>query len=76
MTAQGGSPSEVIFEIQKIGEVVRVAAIHVASGTEVVVMGPATATRHDLETLALRKLEHVMGAERPVPPPNRPGKLV
>ena len=69
---------EVIFEIQKLGEYQRVAAIHVASGVEVVVQAPANAAYADVRALALRKLERAMKAEQgePPPAPPRPGKWV
>lgn len=47
----------IYFEFITLGAQVRVAAIDAASGVEVVVVGPATAARHDLETLARRKLQ-------------------
>lgn len=52
---------EVLFEITVIGETARVAAIDVASGIEVVTMGPITAGQAALEQLALRKLEKALG---------------
>ncbi len=55
---------EVYFEFTAIGANVKVAAIHAASGTEVSVMGPASAARSDLERLALRKLLARLGRER------------
>jgi hypothetical protein len=48
---------EVLFEFTQIGAAVRVAAIDAASGVEVTVMGPASATRGDLQRLALGKLK-------------------
>ncbi|QCI67572.1 DUF6898 family protein [Phreatobacter stygius] len=51
------NPREVYFEFTPIGQVVRVAAVCAETGVEVIVMGPASATRRDLEQLALRKLE-------------------
>ncbi|MBK8009655.1 MAG: serine hydroxymethyltransferase [Rhizobiales bacterium] len=54
MPAKG--ESEVIVEMRPIGGVVRVAAIDVATGTEVVVMGPASASPQSLEQLAVAKL--------------------
>ena len=57
------SQSDVLFEFTAIGAVVRVAAIHVATGTEVTVMGPASAARHDLERLALQKLKARLARE-------------
>ncbi len=66
---------EVIFEITQIGASARVAAIDVATGLEVVVIGPANAMRADLEALALKKLERALGGGEGEAPP-RPGKLV
>lgn len=66
---------EVIFEITKIGDVQRVAAIHVASGTEVVIQAPANAALVDVRTLALNKLKRALnggGGQGDA----RPGKLV
>jgi Domain of unknown function (DUF6898) len=48
---------EVYFELIVIGRSVKVTAIHAASGTEVSVIGPASAARSDLERLALQKLK-------------------
>jgi hypothetical protein len=47
---------EVYFEFTSVGGVVKVAAIDAATGVEIVVMGPATASQADLERLALAKL--------------------
>jgi len=47
---------EVYFEFIAIGHSVKVIAIHAASGTEVSVVGPASAARSDLERLAIQKL--------------------
>jgi hypothetical protein len=52
-----GSPGDVYFEFTTIGSAVRVAAIDALSGLEVTVVGPASASRTDLERLALRKLQ-------------------
>ena len=70
-------PGDVIFEITRIGDVQRVAAIHVASGVEVVVQAPANAGLVDVRALALRKLERALAGENEDGGPNaRPGKLV
>ena len=55
---------EVLFEFTAVGHAVKVVAIHAASGVEVSVMGPASATRSDLERLALQKLMARLGGER------------
>jgi len=47
---------EVYFEFTAIGRNVKVVAIHAASGMEVSVVAPASASRSDLEQLAVRKL--------------------
>jgi hypothetical protein len=47
---------EVYFEFIAIGHSVKVTAIHATSGTEVSVIGPASAARSDLERLAIQKL--------------------
>ena len=52
-----GQPREVYFEFTVIGPTVRVAAIDGLTGIEVVVIGPATARKADLEKLALAKLK-------------------
>jgi hypothetical protein len=55
--AGGREPlGEVFFELTRIGAQVRVAALHVASGTEVVVVAPAAATQPQMQALALAKL--------------------
>ena len=48
---------EVFFEFTAIGSTVRVTAIDSLTGTEVVVMGPAKASRADLQQLAVQKLK-------------------
>lgn len=71
----GDAERDVIFEITRIGEVQRVAAVDVASGVEVVVQTPANTALADAHALALRKLERALGgAERPSP--KRPGTIV
>jgi hypothetical protein len=72
----GDAEREVIFEITRIGDAQRVAAIDVMTGTEVVVQAPAHASLADVRTLALRKLERALKGEDDAPPPQRPGKLV
>lgn len=71
---------EIIFEIVRIGDAQRVAAVDVASGVEVVVVAPASAAIEDVQALALRKLERALAGEAggeagAKPPPGR-GKLV
>jgi hypothetical protein len=65
----GETPTDVIFEITRIGDAQRVAAIDVATGTEVVVQAPANAALADVRALALRKLERALsGSGKPGSP--------
>jgi hypothetical protein len=58
MTGSGNdAPEEVYFEFTPVGNVVKVVAIHAGTGTEVSVLGPTSASRSDLQGLALRKLK-------------------
>lgn len=56
-------PAEVYFEFTVVGSVVKVAAIDAATAVEVSVMGPATASKADLERLALQKLKARLARE-------------
>ena len=47
---------EIYFEFTGIGRTMKVSAIDAATGTEVSVVGPATASQADLQRLALQKL--------------------
>lgn len=52
-----GGEREVYFEFTAVGQTVRVSAIDGATGLEVVVIGPVTASEADLKRLALNKLK-------------------
>lgn len=56
MAGRSGN-SEVIIEMRPVGAVVRVAAVDVATGVEVIVFGPVTAPQKALEELAMAKLK-------------------
>ena len=56
----GDPPGEVILEIQRIGDILRVAAVDVATGTEVVFQAPVSASRASINRLAASKLRYVM----------------
>ena len=56
--------SEIIVETQRIGASLRVAAVDVATGTEVVFQAPATASRASIDRLAASKLRYVLNKER------------
>jgi hypothetical protein len=59
LAASGGeqAPGETLFELTTIGQSVRVAAIDAATGVEVVVVGPVSASPSQLKALASRKLQ-------------------
>jgi hypothetical protein len=64
---------EVFFEFSQVGRQMRVAAIDVDTGTEVIVITPVSATKLQMQQLALAKLLKRLGTP---PPPARPaGKL-
>lgn len=72
-----GEDREVIFEVTRVGDAQRVAAIDVATGVEVVVQAPANAALADVRALALRKLRRALGTEGGGGGGDgRPGKLV
>lgn len=74
-----GEERDVIFEITRVGDVQRVAAIDVATGIEVVVQAPTNAALADVRTLALRKLKRALsedGGDGGQSADVRPGKLV
>ncbi|HLL27395.1 MAG TPA: serine hydroxymethyltransferase [Xanthobacteraceae bacterium] len=54
---------EVIIEMRPVGAAVRVAAVDVATGTEVVVFGPATTPPRALEELAVAKLKRKLSTD-------------
>ena len=64
MAAEDGG-REVYFEFTAIGRTVKVSAIDSATGLEVSVVGPATASRADLQRLALQKLKAQLGRRSP-----------
>ena len=51
---------EVLFELRRVGGTVRVTAIHGATGTEIVMVGAASAGDYALKLAAMRKLAFVM----------------
>lgn len=52
--------SEVIYEFVPLGSAIKVSAVDPETGTEVAIMGPATAAQHDLERVALAKLRYIL----------------
>ena len=53
-------PDEIIIEIRRIRAILRVAAVDVATGTEVVFQAPVSASRIAINRLAAAKLRYVM----------------
>ena len=54
-------PGEVLFEFTRVGAQLRVSAIDPKSGTEVVIVAPANAPRHQIQQVALAKLRRKLG---------------
>lgn len=61
-------PGRVFFEFTRVGPQMRVAAIDEATGTEVVVIAPLSATPFQMRSLALGKLRRMLSGEEPPPP--------
>jgi hypothetical protein len=75
VTAEPYAAGEVIIEIARVGDIQRVAAIHVASGVEVVIQAPGSAALADVRTLVLNKLRRkIEGGGGP--PDNKGGIIV
>jgi hypothetical protein len=53
-------PPSYLIEFTRIGGQVRVMACDPETGTEAVVMGPASATQKDMTALAVRKLRYLL----------------
>ena len=51
---------EVIFEFRQIGNVVKVSAIHVATGVEISIVGAPAAGEYALKMAAMRRLTYVL----------------
>ncbi len=47
---------EILFEFRPIGQQVRVAALDAKTGTEVIIIAPASASQHDMQSVAAAKL--------------------
>ena len=54
---------DIIFEFQSVGDYVRVAAVDVKTGEEVMISGPVDALQADLERVAARKLLKKLGLD-------------
>ena len=52
---------QIFFEFTQIGGQMRVAAIDGATGIEVIIIAPLSATQHQMQALALAKLKRRLG---------------
>ena len=52
-----GPRGEIYIEYKQVGQTMKVTAVDAATGVEVVIMGPASASQADLQKVAVRKLE-------------------
>ncbi len=59
---RGGKSGEVLFEFRQLGQQMRVAALDSATGIEVVVIAPLSATPLQMQNLALGKLRRRLAA--------------
>jgi hypothetical protein len=78
-----GPDREIIIELQRLDGYVRICAVDVATGTEVIAVGSAKATERDLQELGVRKLNAVLNRsksgsdeQKPTPPKSDRGRLV
>lgn len=80
MAGRDGKPpsGQVFFEFIPLGAQMRVAAIDEATGAEVVIVAPRSATQQQMQALALAKLRRKLGGDPPEAvapsPPRPPGK--
>lgn len=58
-----GAGSQVYFEFMQIGGQMRVVAIDAATGTEVTIIAPLTATQIQMQTVALAKLKRRLDSQ-------------
>lgn len=63
MTRNPSQHGEIYLEFQAVGQQVRVTAIDAATGTEVVVFGPKSASQAELKLVAVRKLQRRLERE-------------
>ena len=60
MSNKSKSDTEIIIEFIEVGNSVKVSAVDVASGEEVSIVGPTSASREQLEQTVLAKLKYVL----------------
>ncbi len=54
---------EVIFEFGRAGNAMRVTAVHVQTGVEAVIQGPAAYSREILKKTAVKKLVYILSKQ-------------
>ena len=59
---------EVYFEFVQVGQQMRVAAVDAATGTEVIVITPISASKLQMQRVALAKLRRKLAESAPSPP--------
>lgn len=57
-------PAEVLFELRRVGNAVKVSALDPVTNVEVCIVGSATAGVHALKMAALQKLRYVIAKQR------------
>ncbi|MBO6756028.1 MAG: serine hydroxymethyltransferase [Roseibium sp.] len=61
MSRLAGRPGHIYLELYPVGQQIKVSAIDAATGLEVSIFGPTSASQEDLKRLAVRKLKHRLG---------------
>ena len=67
---QGAGSGEVLIEFKRVGNYLKVTALHAPTLTEVSVMGPAVGSKELLKRTALAKLDYVL-KRGPAKPPSK-----
>lgn len=65
---------EVYFEFVQVGPQMRVAAVDATTGIEVIVITPVSASKYQMQQVALAKLRKKLAESAPAPPTS-PGKF-
>lgn len=55
---------EVLFEFTQVGSSIKVAAVHVETGTEAIIQGPAYLSQKTLQKNALAKLRYILEKQK------------
>lgn len=56
---------EILFEFRRMGNVVKVSAVHVATDTEISLVADPKVGEHGLKMAAIRKLTYVLSRRTP-----------